>query len=309
MKNPVKVFEVNVEGRDFVIGDLHGAYPCFENLLNNLNFDKSKDRMFSVGDLIDRGPDSQSCLRLLREPWFHAVFANHEQMMLHAFTDGAFGESWIRNGGVWGLEIACAADSLLKGKPVAISEDDYDIITLVTLIDELPFLITVNMPDGKKFHIIHAELPVGENITDEMLADPIEVERLATISCDLHGEESFLWNRHLFYNFYKTELNEAKVRRTIHNLLQTHNPFTDSLSHIISGHTILQRPITAVGQTGIDTGAYIACRNAVSSKYAQANEARWEALTCVELKTWKFYQATPNTFRQVQPLIVDLPDE
>lgn len=301
MKNPVKVFEANAEGRDFVIGDLHGAYPCFENLLNNLNFDKSKDRMFSVGDLVDRGPDSKSCLRLLYEPWFHAVLANHDQMMLHAFTNGAFGESWIQNGGTWGLEILCAAQCLLDGKPVAISDDDYDIITLVSLIEELPFLITVNMPTGKKFHIIHAELPVGETVTDEMLADPVQLERLATISCGGYGEESFLWNRHFFYTFYKTQLNEAKVRRTIHNLLKQHNPFSDSLSHIISGHTILQRPVTAVGQTGIDTGAYISCRN--------VDENRWEALTCLELKTWKFYQATPNTFREVQPLTVDLQDE
>ena len=304
MKNPVKVFEPNIEGRDFVIGDLHGAYPCFENLLKNLNFDKSKDRMFSVGDLVDRGPDSLACLRLLREPWFHTVLANHEQMMFHAFTDGKYGASWFKNGGMWGIEAFIANNAISDDKIAVITDDDYDIISLVPLINELPFLITVNMIDGTKFHIIHAELPCGEEVTDEQLADPNEVLRLATIPCGQYDEESFLWNRHLFYNFYQAQLNHNKVTRTVSNILKQHTPFNENLSHIICGHTILQRPMTIVGQTAIDTGAFKSCMNAIPSKYGQTDEGRWEALTCVELASWKFYQATPNTFRTVEPLVI-----
>ena len=73
----------NNEGRDLVVGDLHGHRELLEQQLRAFGFDSSRDRVLSVGDLIDRGPDSFSTLRLLEEPWFHAVLGNHELMLLN----------------------------------------------------------------------------------------------------------------------------------------------------------------------------------------------------------------------------------
>lgn len=305
MKHPLQTFEPNIEGRDFVIGDLHGAFPCFENLLKGLDFDPSKDRMFSVGDLVDRGPDSHKCLSLIREPWFHSVLSNHEQMMLHAFTGGPFAGAWFRNGGQWGLEAFLLDERLANKEIVVMDEDTYDIIDLQTLVDELPYMITVKMVDGRKYHILHAELPgyFGGNrlssgdITDEMLEDPEIVRALATEPIDRMGEEAFLWERNLFYFFCRQQLHEDKVRRTVEYHFGKQNPFSDKLSHIISGHTIVQQPLTVLGQTNIDTCAYAACRD---------DRRAWEALTCIELGTWKFYQATPDEFREVKPMTVNL---
>jgi serine/threonine protein phosphatase 1 len=39
--------------------------------------------VLSVGDLINRGPDSLGTLSLIEEPWFHAVMGNHELMLLN----------------------------------------------------------------------------------------------------------------------------------------------------------------------------------------------------------------------------------
>lgn len=50
-------FPKNEGGRDFVIGDLHGCLEEFRDLLQQLQFNRERDRMFSVGDLIDRGPE------------------------------------------------------------------------------------------------------------------------------------------------------------------------------------------------------------------------------------------------------------
>ena len=72
----------NAEGRDFLVGDLHGHRGLFESELDDLGFDPACDRVFSVGDLIDRGPESLATLRLIEEPWFHAVLGNHELMLL-----------------------------------------------------------------------------------------------------------------------------------------------------------------------------------------------------------------------------------
>src|SRR3546814_1363745 len=73
----------NTAGRDFIVGDLHGCLDLLQVELARIAFDPTRDRLFSVGDLTDRGPDSMGCLRLLREPWFYAVHGNHERSEEH----------------------------------------------------------------------------------------------------------------------------------------------------------------------------------------------------------------------------------
>jgi len=85
MSTTIQKLPSNTRGTDYVIGDLHGCFSLLERLLDEVRFDKSRDRLFSVGDLIDRGPESLRCLQLLAEPWFYAVQGNHENMMLNFF--------------------------------------------------------------------------------------------------------------------------------------------------------------------------------------------------------------------------------
>ncbi len=100
MPETLKRFDANARGRDFFVGDLHGCYQLFFRELDSAGFDPSMDRVFSVGDLVDRGPDSARCLELVEQPWFHAVAGNHEAMMADAL-DGEDPTLWIMNGGDW----------------------------------------------------------------------------------------------------------------------------------------------------------------------------------------------------------------
>lgn len=89
-------------GRDFVVGDVHGCFTELRQLLEQVVFDGSRDRLLSVGDLVDRGPESRQVLEWLARPWFHAVRGNHEQMALEfdlAQTDAC--ERYLHNGGSW----------------------------------------------------------------------------------------------------------------------------------------------------------------------------------------------------------------
>ena len=45
----IKHFGPNLSGRDFVCGDIHGCFDLVESFLNKIGFDKTKDRLFSVG--------------------------------------------------------------------------------------------------------------------------------------------------------------------------------------------------------------------------------------------------------------------
>jgi Calcineurin-like phosphoesterase len=297
MKNPLKTLSPNTTGRDFVIGDLHGSFSRLIDLLDHLNFDASRDRLISVGDLVDRGPDSLLCLQLLGEPWFYSILSNHEQMMLEAFDGGYMGMFWGQNGGGWGFPALNAFRNQERPSADAtpMTAEAQDLIDLIPLVRELPFMLTVEMPGGGKFHIIHAELPPGYLITDETLADPEAVMKLATVQTE--NGDFLVWGRHLYYPFCRMQLHEPKVKRSV-AYFKNSLPFNDKLSHIISGHTIVQRPLTIVGQTNIDTCAY--------GSYDKG--ASWQALTCIELGTWTFTQVTAEGVRSCEPLVVNRAD-
>lgn len=308
MKNPLKTLEANTLGRDFVIGDLHGSYSVFENLLKGISFDPTKDRIISVGDLVDRGPESLKCLQLIREPWFHSVLANHEQLMLDKFYDGWSGAYWYQNGGFWGAEAYNCFKAMKDPASQMIPTDAaVELIDLLPLVNELPFLITLNTKSGKKFHVLHAELPAGcVKITDELLSVPEKVYELATIQ---RGDgDAFLWSRNVFYGLYKINLGNREMVLDHANYGNV-DMFNDELSHIISGHTILQKPITVVGQTNIDTCAYGSYWEPVDP-YASMGRAPadWSGLTCIEIDTWKFYHATETTFKEIDPVVISRND-
>jgi len=308
MKFPLKTFQANEKGRDFVIGDLHGAYRVFENLLKNINFDPTVDRMFSVGDLIDRGPESKKCLELLRQPWFHPVLANHEQLMQSCFDGGYMGRYWFQNGGFWGAEAVndYMASKLPNNDPAHRypTTENQEVIDLLELVDEMPYLITVNTRAGKKYHILHAELPLNVGkITDERLSQASNVEALAKITAG--DGDAFLWNRALYMPFYK---NDTSDRSHVIKKLVAYRPrlnnFNPELSHIISGHTIMMHPLTLDGQTNIDTCAYASVPT-TSTPYGDysAPPPGWAGLTCIELENWKFYKATETSFKEIEPRV------
>ena len=107
--------ERNDKGRDFVVGDVHGHFATLRQALAELEVGEH-DRVFSLGDLVDRGPHSFAAKDWIAGPDPSSRFAlvlpgNHEQMMLEALLEGPprgrhiWDETawslWDMNGGGW----------------------------------------------------------------------------------------------------------------------------------------------------------------------------------------------------------------
>jgi len=100
--------------RVYAIGDIHGHRDLLERMIDEIGGDLVRcpiDDCLTVtlGDYIDRGPDSRGVIDLLaRNPFptrYVALKGNHEDLLATFLADPSSAEVWRRNGG---LETLCS---------------------------------------------------------------------------------------------------------------------------------------------------------------------------------------------------------
>ena len=222
-------YETNLVGRDFVCGDLHGCYEDLMKALDLLGFNRLIDRLFSVGDLIDRGPDSLQCAALIYEIWFILVPGNHEQLMVASTLDNSsrHTDCWNDNGGIWHH-----------------SEDKTELKQLSELMKDLPLVITVGSGEAR-FNIVHAEL-IHTNSDTGRIVGLVTDETIDNWLFSVDDEEGMTWGRTLITNG-KAISQPVNVSKLVQDM--------DKLSLTFVGHTPVREVVQVQKQMYIDTGA------------------------------------------------------
>ncbi|MNJ31429.1 Serine/threonine-protein phosphatase 1 [compost metagenome] len=212
----VKTFSRNIYGRDFVVGDIHGHFDLLLQLLKKVNFNTRKDRIFSVGDLVDRGPHSKIVTDWLNKSWFHAVRGNHEQMIIDCAGGNGDIPRHTRNGGAWFYNIPRLAQ-----------------VNIFKALCRLPLVIEVELSSGGKIGIVHAEPPLWKN-THTWL----DAKQIAALKSDDKNYELALY--HALYSRTKIDNNDCT--------------FISGIDNIYVGHSTVPRVTNLGNVVYIDTG-------------------------------------------------------
>ncbi|KUJ84186.1 hypothetical protein AWR36_000255 [Microbulbifer flavimaris] len=191
----------NTRGRDFVVGDVHGHFSQLQRQLDSLAFDTQADRLFCVGDVVDRGAESEAMLAMVDQSSCFSVLGNHEAMMIAGFEDPDSAGLHLSNGGDWFYRLPEPQRQLYAEQARA-----------------WPWAIEIDTGGGR-VGLVHANVPRGSwgEVTiqlQNMAADWQSGASLTSHAVE-YAAQNLLWNRtlvlRLYREFLEVETNKQKI--------------------------------------------------------------------------------------------------
>ena len=153
-------------GRVLAIGDIHGHAELLDALLRAV-VPSAGDVVVTLGDYVDRGPDSCGVLNLLvrlaQAGRLVALRGNHEQMMMEARASETSYAEWMLNGGEQTLASYSPFDD--PGRLADVPDEHWDFLERVC----------VDWHETATHFFVHAgayaDLPLGEQPTFKLRWD------------------------------------------------------------------------------------------------------------------------------------------
>lgn len=191
----------NRKGRDYVVGDVHGHLAQLLRQLNELEFNPEIDRLFFLGDVIDRGPDGEAVLSMIDQRTYWSVLGNHEAMMIAGFEEPGRDVLHRWNGGEWFYRIPTARQRAIinqvRAWPWAMEID-----TGVTRVG----LIHANVPNSSWIQVAEQLQAIDSDWQSGALLSAGAVE---------YAAQTLLWDRTLVLKLYSDVLESVSNQQEI----------------------------------------------------------------------------------------------
>lgn len=212
--------------RVYAIGDIHGCSDLLDRMVQAIGADlathPAHDALtVTLGDYIDRGPDSRGVLdRLARNPFptaYLALKGNHEQLLSTFLTDPSVMGHWRELGAIETLKsYGVSAGALMPARDYSKAAAAFrDALPL----EHLQFLSQLKLSfDAGSYFLCHAGIRPG-------------------VPFDRQSEEDLLWIRE---DFLDSRIDFGKV--------------------VVHGHTPVDQPEILPNRINIDTGAFFTGR-------------------------------------------------
>ena len=232
---PVRRSKINTPGRDFVVGDLHGCFSLLRKELEACQFDLARDRLFAVGDLVDRGFESPAVLDVVRRYDIQSVRGNHEESIVRWRLYGA-NDGFVRgNGGRWLLDMAA---------------DGQSIDAIVAYMAALPYAIEIETDFGL-VGIVHANVPLQ--------SWPRMVKAIMKEDVDGKIRRKVIWDRSRWQlpgsdGFASMRCVAARLFRRLKSGRLDTCGRVEGVTAVIVGHTPSPRPVVSHNVINVDTG-------------------------------------------------------
>lgn len=238
----VRRFKENKVGRDFCHGDIHGAFNLLWAALVKAHFDPAVDRLFSNGDLVDRGLESFRANRYLGLPYVAAVRGNHEDILIDLYRDK---DPLVEDHPQEVLEFFAARFGMEWWLPLSAQERS----NILQKVRQLPLVIEVETARGL-VGLVHADVPDGMSWPEFIAAIEAGDEKTAEIA---------LWGR--------KRLNSNNQKGV------------EGIGRVFVGHTIQWEGAQRYGNVyALDTGAIFGQENSKEGK-GHLTVARLTAVT------------------------------
>ena len=164
----------------YAIGDIQGCYDEFSELLQLIRFSPERDKLWLVGDLVNRGPKSLKTLRLIYDlrDNIQTVLGNHD---LHL------------------LAVAHSVQKLKKGDTLGPLLNAHDADTLLTWLSQQPL---VHHDATLNYHMVHAGV-IPQWTVSQALAYSKEVEdalnsgNASIFFSNMYGDQPDIWSDQL----------------------------------------------------------------------------------------------------------------
>jgi serine/threonine protein phosphatase 1 len=208
--------------RLYVIGDIHGRSDLLDEMIQRIGQDLVSNppgsaAVVTLGDYVDRGPDSRGVLdRLTRNPFpipYVPLKGNHEELFELFLEDPEVGSQWRHLGGLETLHsYGVPVPSLMRGKGF---EEASGLLREKVPETHFAFLSSLKLFIATpRYFLCHAGVRPG-------------------VPLDRQDARDLLWIRDEFLNSTR---NFGKI--------------------VVHGHTPVERPEVLPNRIGIDTGAF-----------------------------------------------------